>query len=421
MAAEKGTTWDEGVEMPEYGPLVAPVTADVVVIGAGLTGLVTAYLLARAGKNVVVLEKRGAIGRGATGLTTAFLTQVVDTAIEDLRDMFGDDGAALILRSHQEAIDAVERISKEEGIDCEFSRCSNFSYANDDREREGLLAEARAAKGMPIDLSFHDDARLGIPNRGYLEIRNQAKFHPLKYLSGLAAAATKRGARIYTKSEAGEPEGDGPYLVPVGPHIVTAKKVVVATYGPIGKRLYFKKAFYESYVMELDMPTGKVLEGIYEDNRDPYHYFRVDRSGDRDRVVIGGEDHRSDIPLDESKGFQALAAYAERVFDGVPYTVTRRWRGPIIEPVDGLAYIGTHKDRNVFYATGFSGNGMTYAHIAATIIADGILRKVNPYARVYAASRRPTLEQLLRKGRDYARELMEGAVKNSLKYRKKEE
>ena len=419
MKIPEKPSWDIGTSIHRSGKLVQDMATDIAIIGGGLTGLATAYMLSETGKKIVVIEK-GWVGYGATGLTTAFLTQSIDTGLRDLIDMFGKDLTKLILRSHEEAIESVEKIVKDHNIECEFMRCSNFAYANDEKESEGLRDEEKAGKELGVPVEYKEDQALGFVNFGYLEWKNQAKFHPLKYLRSLVLLLKERGVEIFEESEVVDLSGKGPYVLSTKEAKVTAQAVIEATYGPLKRKLYFKKAFYDTYILELEIPGGEIPEGIYEDNMDPYHYFRVDRMGEKDRVILGGEDHRSDIPVDESKNYQALIDYSDEVFKGIPHGMVRKWKGPIIEPVDGLPYIGAHKDPNIFYATGFSGNGMTYSHIAARIIADLIIGNKNPYAHIYAAGRKQALKHILKKGRDYTSELAYGAVKNTFKYRKKE-
>jgi glycine/D-amino acid oxidase-like deaminating enzyme len=183
-------------------------------------------------------------------------------------------------------------------------------------------------------------------------------------------------------------------------------------------RLYFKKAFYTSYVYELEFPHQSLVEGIYEDNANPYHYFRVDRLEDRDRVIIGGEDHRSDLHVSEEKCFKALMKYTKSLFKNIPFAITHQWKGPILEPVDGLPFIGEFRDHQTLYAMAFSGNGMTYSMISAQIFKDHISGYKNQFADLYKADRMPYMRLLMVKGRDYTDELMGGAVKNSLSHNK---
>ncbi|MBX4212519.1 FAD-binding oxidoreductase [Candidatus Pacearchaeota archaeon] len=420
MTIQKGSTWNS-VRMPHFPRLKSLIDVDVAIIGGGITGITAAYLLSKAGKKVALLEKE-ILCSGATGLTTAFLTQSVDTDFSELVEMYGTRKASAIAKSHQYAVDRVEDIIRKNKIDCEFVRCSNYSYALDENDAEDLQDETKVMKELGIKARFKEDNKLKFENQGYIEIPRQAKFHPLKYLSALSKITSANGAQIFEKTEVKEIRGNGPYALKTPSGEVYAQQIIVATYAPFNKKMYFKKAFYDTYVFELKVRKGILKEGIYEDTMDPYHYFRVDRKGTYDRIIIGGEDHRSDIPVNDSKNFQALKQYIKQVFPDIRYRIIRKWDGPIVEPVDGLAYIGPHKDKNIFYATGFSGNGMTYGTLAAHIITNEILGKadaqIRKFASVYDARRMPTFKQLMHKGKDYTRELFHGAVRNSLKYEK---
>jgi glycine/D-amino acid oxidase-like deaminating enzyme len=132
-------------------------------------------------------------------------------------------------------------------------------------------------------------------------------------------------------------------------------------------------------------------------------------------MTIGGEDHRNDIPVKSEKNFKALEDYLKCIIPHVKYKKKSRWSGPILEPVDGLAYIGALQDKKIMYAFGFSGNGMTYAAISAQIFTDAVMKRKNRFAELYRADRIPSLKLLATKGRDYGRELIHGAVRNTLK------
>lgn len=418
--AEENPTWDLDVNLPTFSQLKSDIETEVAIIGGGITGITTAYLLSEAGKKVVLIEKNS-LCSGATGVTTAFLTQNIDTDLRKLVKMFGEKKTALISKAHQFAISLVQRIIRKNKIECEFKKCSNFYYATSENSKKLFEKNEKIAKrlGIPAELKFDDS--LNFKNYGYIEFKNQAKFHPLKYLSALAKICVKNGVEIFEKTEVERISGIGPFAVRTKKGRVFADYVVVATYAPFDHELYFKRAFYDSYVMELELTQGVLKEGIYEDDLEPYHYFRVDKKEKSDRVIIGGEDHRSDIPVNPSKSFQALEEYARKLFRHIKLSIVRKWSGPILETIDGLAYIGEHKMEKIFYATGFSGNGMTYGTLAAKIISNSILRKkdskIQAFAEIYDARRVPTLKQLANKGADYSREMFGGALKNTLKYR----
>jgi glycine/D-amino acid oxidase-like deaminating enzyme len=421
--APKGPVWIEEASKEDYPKLAESPTTEVVIIGGGLAGVISAYLLAKAGKKVVLLEK-SELGGGATEYTTAFLTQSIDTDFSDLIKTFGKDAAKKVVDSHQSAIDLIEKIAADENINCDFMRCQNITYALSERDYKTLEDEYDAAKELGIKISKEPShSKLPFKNYGYIAIDNQAKFHPLKFLYSVAAAAKKYGAEIYEQTEVKEIEqlDDGRVQVTTRRGTVQADWAIVTTYEPFNKplRLYFKKAFYESYVFELEIPPAIIPEAIYEDTDNPYNYFRVDRAdGGKDRVIVGGQDHRSDIKVHPSKNFKALEDYIKDTFGHIEYKITRKWRGPILEPVDGLAFIGSMSHDRILYAMAFSGNGMTYSGIAAQIFADTIRGVENEYAQVYRAERIPKLKALMVKGRDYGEELIRGAAVNVVKYRK---
>ncbi|MBI1833540.1 MAG: FAD-binding oxidoreductase [Candidatus Andersenbacteria bacterium] len=405
--------WDEGVQMSHFPALTGSEETEVAIIGGGIAGLSAAYLLSQAGIRSVLLEENK-IGHGATGVTTAFLTQYIDTEINDLIAMFGQEKARAIFASHAAAIDIIEQIIAEERIDCEFTRCVNYIYANSEDENKKLLDEEKVAHDLGVEMQFK--AR-GLPftSAGYLELPRQAKFHPLKYVKALVNANRGRGVTMYEETEVKSitSQVSGVLLKTAGGS-VHAKHAIVATYAPFDKKLYFKKAFYTTYIIQGSLPKKTVAEGIYEDMANPYHYFRVDRNKEKDRVILGGADHRSDIPMNAEKNFTSLEDYAKKLFPDVSFKVDRRWSGPIIESVDGLAFIGPMQEKNVFYATGFSGNGMTYGTIAAKMATDYIKGRSNPWQSLYDPMRVPTVKQLAYKGQDYTRELFGGAVKNTI-------
>ncbi len=414
------TIWKEGLEKKEYPQLNTNKEAEVVIVGAGMAGIITAYMLIKAGKKVIILDKKK-VGAGATHYTTAFLTQSIDTDINDLISMFGKKDTKLILKSHQEAITLIKKIIDDEKIECDFTWCSNFHYAHTEKDVESLEEEFEAMKDLDIDASFSKEgSRLGFQNYGYIEIKDQAKFQPMKFLYALAEIVEKNGGQIFEGAIIEDVDSDEKqvHVKTDKGIIVTAQTAVITTYEPFNKplKLYFKKAFYTSYVMVAEIEKGKIKEGTYEDTDNPYHYIRVDAGIEKDRLIIGGEDHRSDVPVDKEKSFNALKAYLERVLKDIKYTLVTRWTGPILEPVDGLAYIGQLDKKNILYAMAFSGNGMTYSGISAMIFADLIAGKTNAYARIYTAQRIPTFKALLKKGKDYTEEFIHGAVKNTIKH-----
>lgn len=407
----RANPWSD-VVLPSFAAQSDPLEVEVAIVGGGIAGLTCAYVLAKAGIQVAVIEK-DCIAQGATGLTTAFLTQYIDTIMSELIPMFGQESARTISSAHLQAINDIESIIRQENIDCDFERCPIYVYANSEKENKTLQQEIEAGEKLGLSLKFQQDNKLGFPNAGYMAFEQQAKFHPLKYIAGLLEVLQSYRVQIFEHTEVTDIERGDTVVLTTSASRVSARNVIIATYVPLERELFFKKAVYVTYVLELSIPHGIMSHAIYEDILDPYHYMRVDHMGDQDSLILGGEDHRSDIPVPDENCFYALEEYAKHILSNIPYKITKRWQGPIIESIDGLAWIGPHKDENIFYATGFSGNGMTYSMIAAHIISDAILGKINPQAHLYRTDRIPTMKQLAHKGKDYTSELIHGAIKDS--------
>jgi glycine/D-amino acid oxidase-like deaminating enzyme len=414
------TLWVTTAQLPTYPQLTKDTQADVAIIGGGLTGILTAYLLAKEDKKVVILEKN-TIAEGATHLTTAFLTNVLDTDMHTLIETWGLETAKNIVGAHAEAIDLIEEIRRTEDIDCDFSRCSDFIYAYNEDEFGTLLKEYEALNQLGIKASISGDPLPGFKNYGYIEVYHQAKFHPIKFLRGLLNVLRSHNVQIFEKTEARDVKESTLTIITDSRKKIEADWIIATTYEPFKQPLglFFKKGMYTTYVLEAHIPQDVMREGIYEDTYNPYHYFRVDRAPTFDTLIIGGEDHRSDIPLDPEKNFDALEEYLRNLLEDREYSIANRWDGPILEPSDGLAFIGPHKNPNILYAFGFSGNGMTYAGISARIFQDLISGKEHPLFNIFRTSRVLGPKALISKAIDYGGEFIHGAAKNVFRSKKK--
>jgi glycine/D-amino acid oxidase-like deaminating enzyme/nitrite reductase/ring-hydroxylating ferredoxin subunit len=381
-------------EKPLFQSLNHNLRVHTCVIGAGVAGLTVAYELLKAGQQVAVLD-RERLGLGETGLTSAHLSNALDEGYLNLRRMHGIEGARLAADSHTQAINYIERVQREEGIACDFERVDGFLFLGGTQTVGDLQLELDAARAAGLS---HVQFLQNAPSRLFatgpcLHYPDQAQFHPLKYLDGLANSVVKMGGMIFTHSEASEVFGGHyAYVKTRQGHKIEAEAIVVATNVPINNwvAVHTKIPAYRSYVIGMTVPQNRADGSLYWDTESPYHYVRLvkDPTTGEDLVLIGGEDHRVGQGIEPELHFGRLEQWARGRLE-LDTRVVTRWSGQIIEPIDGLAYIGRNPgdEQNVFIATGDSGHGLTHGTIAGLLLRDLILRRDNPWAKLYDPAR----------------------------------
>lgn len=386
------SVWMGKADVPSRPALAKDITADVCVVGAGIAGLTTAYLLADEGSSVVVLDD-GAIAGGETSRTTAHLVNVLDDRYFEIESMHGEKGARLAAESHSAAIDRIEAIVAKEKIECEFDRLDGYLFVPPgestdvlDKELEAAhragLTEVERVSRAPLE-SFDTGSCLRFPR--------QAQFHPLKYLDALAQAIEKKGGRIFNQTHAETFKDGAPGQVTTnkGGPVVSAGAIVVATNTPVNDwvAIHTKQAAYRTYVIAMKVPKGSVTKALYWDTPDPYHYVRLQDVGDHEVLIVGGEDHKTGQADDADERFDRLEAWTRERFP-VAEEVEFHWSGQIMEPIDSLAFIGRNPgDKNIYVVTGDSGNGMTHGTIAGILLTDLIQGRGNEWETLYDPSR----------------------------------
>ncbi|MEA5567811.1 FAD-dependent oxidoreductase [Anabaena sp. UHCC 0399] len=396
MQSDSGKTisiWMTTATVPVQPALVENTHADVCIVGAGIAGMSTAYMLSGAGKSVVVLDD-GPVGGGQTERTTAHLSNVLSYRYYELEQMHGEERAKLIAESHTTAINTIEAIAMQENIDCDFVRLDGYLFppdlqSLDEMERE--LAAVHRAGLSNVELVKQAPLE-GLDTGACLRFPQQGQFDPLKYLTGLVAVIERRGGRIYSNTHVEKIEGGATARVETSNgQVVTADAVVVATNSPISNvaTMHFKQAAYITFVIGAKVPRGSVTQALYWDTLDPYHYVRLQNLDEQhDVLIVGGEDHKTGQANDADARYANLQKWTQERFP-MAAEILFHWSGQVMNADDGIAYIGKNPfdADNIYITTGDSGLGMTHGTIAGILLSDMILGIKNRWAEVYDPSR----------------------------------
>lgn len=363
------------------------IDTDVAVVGAGLVGLLTAYLCAEAGLRVVVLEA-GRAGQGDSLRSSAHVTAQLDARWKKIVRDVGPETARSLWTEAMRAIDSLESIVRTLNVDCGWRRVPAWLFTERDEGLEALRDEARAAASAGIPLvSVGSDVPLPWKVAGALRCDDQARLDPAPLLAALASAIDGSQGALFEDTPALEVH-DGPETrVVTATGTVRARHVVVATHAPFNNRvlLQTKIACYRTYVLAL-RTAREPFDGLFWDDADPYHYVRAAEHAGQPVVLVGGEDHRTGQEDDTLLRLAALEGWAVERLPGA--AVVASWSGQILEPVDGLPYVGRNSfQRDVLEATGFSGTGWAYGTLAAHVLVATILGHAHPLADTLAATR----------------------------------
>lgn len=371
-----------------------PKEVDVVVIGAGITGLTTALFLKRAGKRVAVFDREAA-GSGETGNTSAHLTYVTDVLFGDIAKRFGTEAATLVWQGGRLALDIIESTATQHGIDCGFRRVPGylcvpfFEGRTSSESHEQLRSEAAAITDNGFDARLTEDG----PLTGGAAIRfaDQAIVHPINYLAGLAKLVDSDGSVVRYQAEVGSVVDD-PLAVIVDGENVACTDIVVATHVPVvgirnlaGATLFQTKLYpYSSYVLGERIDTS-IAPGLYFDTTDPYYYLRVHDDAEGRYAIFGGEDHKTGQETDTASRFAKLTEAFLRLVPSAK--IDHQWSGQVIETDDDLPFIGEVAPHQ-YAATGYAGNGLTFGTLAGLMMHDAILGRPNAWRDIFDPRRK---------------------------------
>ncbi|GGH10048.1 FAD-dependent oxidoreductase [Pedobacter zeae] len=360
---------------------------DTLIVGGGITGITTAFLLQKSGQKCVLAEAH-CLGFGTTGGTTAHLNTFFDTTYPEIDGAFGTEASKMMATAAKNVIDFIQANVDTLGINADFEYKDAYLFSQTEKETAQLQEILSAAKQAGVAVSEVFENGLPIDFEHALLFKDQAQFHPLKYIYAMAEAFQKLGGILLENTIiTGSSFKDEIHNAEAEHITLQAKNLVYATHIPPGVNLLsLRNAPYRSYVLGVKLEDGNYPESLAYDMQEPYHYFRTHKINGEKILIVGGEDHKTGHE-DPQQAFENLEQYVRKYFkvSDIPY----RWSSQYYVPVDGLPYIGhlPGGEERVFAATGFNGNGMILGTLSALILHDLILKKENRLADLFKPSR----------------------------------
>lgn len=366
------SVWQDECNLSKGITLHKNLDTDVLIIGAGIAGILTGYMLKEEGINCTIIDS-GKVCEGNTGRTTAKITLQHELIYNKLIKEYGEDKARQYAEANKRAIDKYREIVKEKNIQCEFEEMPNYLYTVDNIE--AIEREYEAELRLGIEAELLDNIELPVSVKKALRVNNQAQFNPLMFLKEIA-----KGLTIYENTRAVEIKDN---IVTTDKYVISAKAIVVATHYPIMNfpGYYFMRMHQErSYVIALE--NAQQLNGMYIGVDEEGYSFR----GYKNLLLLGGGSHRCG---DNELGgkYDELRSVAQRLYPEAKEIY--HWSAQDCMPSDDIPFIGQYSREtpNLYVATGFKKWGMTTAMVSAMIITDMIKGRKNEYAEIFSPRR----------------------------------
>ena len=399
-------------------------TTDVLIVGAGISGVTAAYVLANAGVKVTVIEGSKIVS-GTTGFTTAKITAQHGVIYDDLLQTFGKAQARQYFDANEKAREQIKQWVDSLSIDCDFEERHAVLYAETPEGVKKLHTEKAAYDQLEIpgELSTSNN-ELPFPVQETLTLPNQAQFHPVKYINKLVSEAQKLGVTFYENTRADSlKDGDDIVVTTTEGKKITANKVLVTSHFPFNDKngFYFTRLSPQrSYAVCVKVPSTD-LKGMYINVEKPSRSIRTAKGDKGDSyIIVGGEGHKTgqhdDSTHEQStvERYETLTEFAKQHF--TVEAVDTHWSAQDLETLDRLPYIGnmTSGMDNVFVATGFAKWGMTNGTAAGLLLADLAQNKFNANKELYSPTRskmkKDDTKHLVKINSNVAKELITGKL-----------
>jgi glycine/D-amino acid oxidase-like deaminating enzyme/nitrite reductase/ring-hydroxylating ferredoxin subunit len=374
---------------PRYKPKSIPASHeyDVAIAGAGISGITLGLLLQEAGLRCIILEAQ-TIGFGTTGGTTAHLNTLLDNPYSHIIRDFGLEKAKKVAEATRSAIELVKENIQRFNIECGFEEVPGFLYAQTEDQVKELEKIYDACREVGLDIFWATDIPVPVPFKKAMRVERQAKFHPLQYIFELAKAFEASGGVIMEQTRVMSSKSENGIQIETTSGEFAARSLVYATHIPTGiNLLHLRCSPYRSYAMAVRLENNNYPDALAYDMYDPYHYYRTQEINGEKFLIVGGDDHRTGEEPNTNGCFLKLESHVRSHFNVAE--ISHQWSSQFFEPADGLPYIGhlPGNPQDVYVATGYGGNGMTYSHVAALVLKSILLKQESPYTDLFNPGR----------------------------------
>ncbi|MEV0338347.1 FAD-dependent oxidoreductase [Nocardia sp. NPDC050713] len=387
--------WMNDAQVPARLRLTPGSRFDTVVIGAGITGLVTALLLAQNGIQVAVVESRR-VGLGTTGGTTGKVSLLQGTRAQSIAGRHGVGTLAQYLAANRDGQDWLLRFCDEHGI--AYQRAAAVTYAQSEREKRSVQAEFEATRAAGLPTELVDDLEAPFPAYGGVRLIEQAQIDPMAVLAALAAEVESHAAPIYesTLAQGVHHGSDGELLVQTEHGDLTAGTVVLATGTPMLDRggFFARLTAQRSYLAAFRVP-GPVPHDMYISAGQPIRSLRYHPTPEGDLLLVGGSGHPVGRTDEAAEHADELLDWTAAWFPGAE--VLHRWSAQDYHPVGELPYVGSllPGQDDILVATGYAKWGLTNGVAAALALAGRLTGKPPAWSGTFTTWRPAELRSLL--------------------------
>lgn len=410
------TLWRDTAHIPKFKPLTEDLNVDAVIVGGGITGISAAYLLAKEGLKIALLEADNLLN-GTTGHTTAKITAQHDLVYDELISHLGEHSARLYYEANAEAMHFIKETVHDLQIECDLSIQDAFLYATTEQSARKLEKEWQAYAKLGMEGELVQEIPFPIKVHNALKMNRQAQFHPLRYLTRLVKEVVEAGGLIFEGTTAVNIDTDRPHPAVLTKNGVraTGKRVLVCSHFPFyeGTGFYSGRLHADrSYVLACKTKQP-YPGGMYLSVDEPSRSLRSAAWNGETVVLVGGEGHKTGQGKDTRIHYNALEVFGQEAV-GLEQ-ILYRWSTQDLVSLDKVPYVGpiTSSQPHVLVATGYRKWGMTNGTAAAQLLKDLVMERGNPYEALYTPARfhpNPSVKRFFMENANVAKHLIKGKM-----------